>query len=223
MDDRQRGQYLRVLCSAKPDGSRAVRPCQRIYRSAWQQLPAALIMNTSILGLSNNVTYYYRLEMISSSLGSTFSNVISTTIGQPTPTVTQTLTPTRTVTQTGTITPTGPTPTPTGSLTATTDPNHHPHPFANPHPHTYPLRYFLCLPLSHAGAVLVRLSQPEPITPTWTLFPGAKTSTAQVNSTLLPQQSPTVFSTSTLDIIGLPTDSPTLEGTLSSGRHSHRK
>jgi hypothetical protein len=47
------------------------------------------------------------------------------------------------------------------------------------------------------------------------LFPGAKTSTAQVNSTLLPGQSPTVFSTSTLDIIGLPTDIPTLEGTLS--------
>jgi len=51
------------------------------------------------------------------------------------------------------------------------------------------------------------------ITPTWTLFPGAKTSTAQVNSTLLPQQSPTIFSTSTLDIIGLPTDLPTQEGT----------
>lgn len=165
-------------------------------------------------GLSNNVTYYYRLEMISSSLGSTFSNVISITIGQPTPTVTHTLTPTRTVTQTGTITPTGATPTPTGSLTATRT-------------RTITLTRLPTrtrTPIRYATFYIYRSPTMKPsrtpfptrtITPTWTLFPGAKTSTAQVNSTLLPGQSPTFFSTSTLDIIGLPTDTPTLEGTLS--------
>ncbi|HWR65506.1 MAG TPA: hypothetical protein VN364_05260 [Bellilinea sp.] len=164
-------------------------------------------------GLSNHVTYYYRLEMISSSLGSTFSNVISITLGQPTPTITQTLTPTRTVTQTGTITPTGPTPTPTGSLTATRT-------------RTITLTRLPTrtrTPIRYATFYVYRSPTMKPsrtpfptrtVTPTWTLFPGAKTSTAQVNSTLLPGQSPTVFSTSTLDIIGLPTDLPTLEGTL---------
>src|SRR3972149_11857665 len=48
-----------------------------------------------------------------------------------------------------------------------------------------------------------------------TLFPGAKTSTAQSNNAMMTEQRATVFSTSTLDIIGLPTASPTLEGTFS--------
>ena len=164
-------------------------------------------------GLTNNVTYYYQLEIVSSSQGSTFSNVINTTIGQPTATITQTLTPTRTVTVTGTITPTGPTPTPTGSKTST--------PTRTITLTRLPTR--TRTPIRYATFYVYRSPTPAPtrtpfptrtVTPTWTLFPGAKTSTAQVNNTLLPNQSPTVFSTSTLEIIGLPTASPTLDETL---------
>jgi len=165
-------------------------------------------------GLVNNTTYYYRLEIVSSSLGSTFSNVISVTIGQSTPTVTQTLTPTKTATQTGTITPTGPTPTPTGSLTATrtrtitlT---------RLPTRTRTPIRYATFYTFRSSTPLRTRTPFPtRTVTPTWTLFPGAKTSTAQSNNAMMTQQTATVFSTSTLDIIGLPTASPTLEGTFS--------
>ena len=139
--------------------------------------------------------------------------MINTTIGQPTATITQTLTPTRTVTVTGTITPTGPTPTPTGSKTSTST-------------RTITLTKLPTrtrTPIRYATFYVFKSPTPAPtrtpfrtrtVTPTWTLFPGAKTSTAQVNNTLLPNQSPTVFSTSTLEIIGLPTASPTVDETL---------
>lgn len=70
-------------------------------------------------GLTNNTTYYYRLEIISTGLGSSFSQVVSTTIGQPTQTATRTPTVTLTPTVTHTVTPTGPTPTSTVTLTRT--------------------------------------------------------------------------------------------------------
>jgi len=64
-------------------------------------------------GLTNGTTYYYRLEIVSSSGESSFSNVISVIPGTPT------ITPTATFTGTITITPTGPTPTHTLTRTIT--------------------------------------------------------------------------------------------------------
>jgi len=76
-------------------------------------------------GLSNGTTYYYRLEIISTSGESSFTNIISVVPGLPTATMTATMTGTPTATTTGTITisptpsPTGPTPTPTFTRTIT--------------------------------------------------------------------------------------------------------
>lgn len=70
-------------------------------------------------GLTNNTTYYYRLEIISSSLESSFSQVVSVKIGQPTHTATVTSTKTNTATLTVTVTPTGPTATLTATVTPT--------------------------------------------------------------------------------------------------------
>ncbi len=75
-------------------------------------------------GLTNGVTYYYRLEIISMTQESSFSGVISVIPQQSTPTSTATSTPTPssspspTSTSTATSTPT-PTPTATSSLTPT--------------------------------------------------------------------------------------------------------
>ncbi len=68
-------------------------------------------------GLTNGTTYYYRLEIISTTGESGFTGVISVTAGIPTITVTSTVTPTGSIT--ATITPTGPTPTTTGTRTPT--------------------------------------------------------------------------------------------------------
>ena len=163
-------------------------------------------------GLTNNTTYYYRLEIINNSLGSNFSNVISATIGQPTPTFTQTFTPTRTLTLTGTITPTGPTPTPTGSLTRT--------PTRTITLTRFPTR--TRTPIRYATYYIFRSPTPAPtrtpfptrtITPTPTLFPGARTSTAHAVNTLLPQPSFTFTVTFTPDSVGLATEYPPAGGT----------
>jgi len=69
-------------------------------------------------GLTNGTTLYYRLEIISTSQESSFSQVVSTLVGAPTNTAT--VTATQTPTGSATITPTGPTP--TGSLTLTRTP-----------------------------------------------------------------------------------------------------
>ncbi len=79
-------------------------------------------------GLTNDTTYYYRLEIVSASQESAFSNVISVTPGGAT--VTATVTLTHTVTSTGTATasatvtptPTGFTHTPTITATGTVTP-----------------------------------------------------------------------------------------------------
>lgn len=140
-------------------------------------------------GLSSG-TYYYRLEIVSTSLGSTFSNVISTTIGLPTFTPTFTKTPTATQTVTGTITPTGPTPTPTGSrtITATRTVTLTRIPTRTRTPIRYATFYIFRSP------TLAPTRTPFPtrtITPTVTLFPGAKTSTQQAVATfVLPTTSP---------------------------------
>ena len=163
-------------------------------------------------GLTNNTTYYYRLEIVNNSLGSTFSNVISATIGQPTPTSTLTFTPTRTLTLTGTITPTGPTPTPTGSLTRT--------PTRTITLTRFPTR--TRTPIRYATYYVFRSPTPAPtrtpfptrtITPTPTLFPGAKTSTAQAVNTLLPQPSITLTVTLTPASTGQATGYPPAGGT----------
>lgn len=69
-------------------------------------------------GLTNGTTLYYRLEIISTSQESSFSQVVNTLVGAPTNTATATAT--QTPTGSATITPTGPTP--TGSLTLTRTP-----------------------------------------------------------------------------------------------------
>lgn len=161
-------------------------------------------------GLTNNTTYYYRLEIVNNSLGSNFSNVISATIGQPTPTPTLTFTPTHTLTLTGTITPTGPTP--TGSLTRT--------PTRTITLTRFPTR--TRTPIRYATYYVFRSPTPAPtrtafptrtITPTTTLFPGAKTSTAQAVNTLLPQPSLTLTVTLTPASIGQGTGYPAAGGT----------
>ena len=163
-------------------------------------------------GLTNNTTYYYRLEIVNNSLGSTFSNVISATIGQSTPTSTLTFTPTRTLTLTGTITPTGPTPTPTGSLTRT--------PTRTITLTRFPTR--TRTPIRYATYYVFRSPTPAPtrtpfptrtITPTPTLFPGARTSTAQAVNTLLPQPSFTFTVTLTPASTDLATGYPPAGGT----------
>ncbi len=68
-------------------------------------------------GLTNGITYYYRLEIISSSGESGFTGVISVVAGIPSITPTGSITATPSVTPT--ITPTGPTPTTTGTRTPT--------------------------------------------------------------------------------------------------------
>jgi hypothetical protein len=82
-------------------------------------------------GLTNGTTYYYRLEIVSSTQESSFSGVISVIPQQATPTSTATSTPTATSTSTSTPTPTSSpsptvtftfTPTPTSSATATSTP-----------------------------------------------------------------------------------------------------
>ncbi|MHB0989037.1 MAG: right-handed parallel beta-helix repeat-containing protein [Bellilinea sp.] len=163
------------------------------------------------VGLTNN-TYYYRLEIVNNSLGSTFSNVISATIGQPTPTFTLTFTPTHTQTVTGTITPTGPTPTPTGSLTRT--------PTRTITLTRFPTR--TRTPIRYATYYVFRSPTPAPtrtpfptrtITPTPTLFPGARTSTAQAVNTLLPQPPITLTVTLTPASIDQATGYPAAGGT----------
>ncbi len=163
-------------------------------------------------GLTNNTTYYYRLEIVSSSLGSSFSNVISTTIGQPTPTSTQTLTSTVTSTLTQTVTPTGPTQTPTGSLTRT--------PTRTVTLTRFPTR--TRTPIRYATYYVFRSPTPAPsrtpfptrtTTPTLTLFPGARTSTAQAVDTLLPQPSVTLTVTLTPETTDLGTGYPPTGGT----------
>jgi len=69
-------------------------------------------------GLTNGTTLYYRLEIISTSQESSYSQVVNTVVGASTNTVT--VTATQTPTGSATITPTGPTP--TGSLTLTRTP-----------------------------------------------------------------------------------------------------
>lgn len=73
-------------------------------------------------GLTNGTTYYYRLEIVSTSGESSFSGLVSVTPGLFTPTPTNTLTHTPTITPTGptpTATATGPTPTQTMTRTVT--------------------------------------------------------------------------------------------------------
>jgi len=163
-------------------------------------------------GLSN-ATYYYRLEIVSTSLGSTFSNVISVTIGLPTFTPTSTLSPTPTVTVTGTITPTGPTPTPTGSKTAT--PTRTVTLTRLPTRTRTPVRYATFYVFRSPTLAPSRTPFPtRTVTPTYTLFPGAKTSTQQAIGTIFP---PTgmVNPSLTLDTTQFPSDGGTqpVEGT----------
>lgn len=143
-------------------------------------------------GLNDKVTYYYRLEIISTSLESSFSQVVSTTIGLPThtATVTSTVTPSGTATQT--ITPTGPTTTATitrtPTITKTTTRTR------------LPTR--TRTPIRYATYYIYRSPTPRPsrtlfptrsATPTPTLSHAAETATAQVMSTLVPQ--PTITGT----------------------------
>ena len=163
-------------------------------------------------GLTNNTTYYYRLEIVNNSLGSNFSNVISATIGQPTPTSTLTFTPTRTLTLTGTITPTGPTPTPTGSQTRT--PTRTITLTRFPTRTRTPIRYATYYVFRSPTLAPTRTAFPtRTITPTATLFPGAKTSTAQAVNTLLPQPSLTLTVTLTPVSTDLATGYPPAGGT----------
>lgn len=129
-------------------------------------------------GLTNNTTYYYRLEIVSTGLGSSFSQVVSTTIGQPTQTATLTPTVTLTPTATQTVTPTGPTPTstmtPTRTVTRTITPTR------------LPTR--TRTPIRYATYYIYRSPTPRPTrtlfpirtaTPTATISRAAQTATAR--------------------------------------------
>lgn len=70
-------------------------------------------------GLSNGVTYYYKIEIVNIDLTSIFTGALSVTPNLPTPTVTLTPTSTATVTRTPTVTSTS-TVTVTGTVTGTT-------------------------------------------------------------------------------------------------------
>lgn len=155
-------------------------------------------------GLTDKVTYYYRLEIISTSLESSFSQVVSTTIGLPTNTATVTSTVTPSVTTTQTITPTGPTTTATVTRTPT---------ITKTMTRTrLPTR--TRTPIRYATYYIYRSPTPRPsrtlfptrsATPTPTLSHAAETATAQVMSTLATQ--PTITGTLpalTLTAMGTP-------------------